>query len=84
MDYLVHDFKSLSVKRGSLPLYYGIGGRIRFENDTRIGVRAPVGVAYLFANSPLDLFAEIAPVLDLAPSTVIKFNAAIGIRYFFK
>ena len=84
MDYLIHDFRSLSVEKGSLPLYYGIGGRIKFDNETRLGVRAPVGLAYMFANSPLDLFVEIAPILDLAPATELEFNGAFGIRYFFK
>lgn len=84
MDYIIHDFRSLSVDKGSLPFYYGIGGRIRFDNDTRIGVRAPVGLAYMFANSPLDVFVEVAPILDLAPSTELEFNGAFGIRYFFK
>lgn len=84
MDYLIHDFRSLSVDKGSLPLYYGIGGRIKFEKDTRIGIRAPVGIAYMFANSPLDVFIEVAPILDLAPSTELEFNGALGVRYFFK
>ncbi len=86
MDYLIHDFSIAKVDKGRFPLYYGIGGRIRFHDgnqDDQIGVRIPVGMAYLFANSPLELFFEVVPILDLAPSTELEFNSGIGIRYYF-
>lgn len=87
-NYLVHNFKLFKVEQGKLPIYYGIGGRIKFEEngtdeDTKIGVRIPVGISYILANSPLDIFLEIAPLLDLTPSTEFDLNGAVGIRYFF-
>ncbi len=83
-DYLFHKFDVFPVDKGKLPLYYGIGGRIRFEeHDSKFGVRIPVGMNYIFANDPLDFFIEIVPILNLAPKTDIAFNAAIGIRFFF-
>jgi hypothetical protein len=87
-DYLVHNFKLFKMEQGKLPLYYGIGGRIKFEEnghdeETKIAVRIPVGISYILANSPLDIFLEIAPLLDLTPSTEFDLNGAIGIRYFF-
>ncbi len=84
MDYLLHNYRVFNVKRGKLPLYYGIGVRAKFEEETRVGVRIPVGVCYLFRNEPLDVFFEIVPVLDLTPETDFDINASIGIRYFFK
>jgi len=92
MDYLVHNFSLIQVDKGRLPLYYGIGGRIRLaednandnsNNDDFIGIRIPVGLEYLFADAPLDIFLEIVPILDLVPETDFDFNAAIGVRYFF-
>ena len=85
VDYLFHKFEVFTVDKGKLPLYYGIGGRVKFdEDDSLFGVRIPVGMNYLFANDPLDLFLEIVPILNLAPETDLSFNGAIGIRFFFK
>lgn len=93
-DYLAHNFTLIKVEKGKLPFYYGIGGRIKFFNDgggkardnnkTRIGVRVPLGLAYLFERTALDIFLEVVPILDLIPETELDLNAAIGIRYFFK
>jgi hypothetical protein len=82
-DLLFHSFNRARVDKGKLLLYYGIGGRIKFEDDSKVGVRVPLGINYLFADSPLDFFLEIVPILDLAPKTDFSLNGAIGIRYFF-
>lgn len=82
-DFLTHNFRILRVDRGQLPIYYGIGGRVKFEEDIRAGVRIPVGIAYIFEGQPLDLFFEFVPLLDLAPETQFNFNASVGVRYFF-
>jgi hypothetical protein len=84
-DYLLHNFSLIKVEKGRLPLYYGIGGRIRFADvgDDFVGIRIPVGLEYLFYNAPLDLFIEVVPILDLAPDTDFDLNAALGMRYFF-
>jgi len=83
LDYLVHNYKLIKVESGKLPVYYGIGGRVKFEDDTRVGVRIPVGLCYQFANHPIDIFLEVVPVLDVAPETHFDVNASIGARYFF-
>jgi hypothetical protein len=85
-DYLIHDTSgSIPELKGNLPWYYGIGGRIKADNgDTRVGVRVPVGVSYMFADAPLDFFAEVAPVVDIAPYVSLRFNGALGLRYYFK
>jgi len=92
-DYLSHNFSLLKVEKGQLPFYYGIGGRLKLINidnkkdegngKTRVGVRIPLGLAYLFEKVTLDLFVEVVPVLDLVPETEFDLNAAIGLRYFF-
>jgi hypothetical protein len=66
-----------------MPFYYGIGGRIKTSDDARIGVRVPLGLAYLFQNVPVDIFLEVVPILDLTPKTDFRINAALGARYFF-
>jgi hypothetical protein len=85
-DYLVHVSDLAEVESGRLLLYYGIGGRIRFadgDRDDNIGIRIPVGLAYLVEDVSLDVFFEIVPILDLVPDTDLDFNAALGVRYFF-
>jgi hypothetical protein len=97
-DYLLHNFNLINVQKGQLPVYYGIGARILFhehgwhdhdweehhnDNDVHFGLRIPVGLEYIFADAPLDIFIEVAPVLDLVPDTHLNFNGGIGIRYFF-
>jgi len=86
IDYLVHNFNFINIDETYLPVYYGIGGRMKFsehDNDDFIGVRVPVGVAQMFENAPVDLFFEIVPILDLAPDTDFDINIALGGRYFF-
>lgn len=85
VDYLIHDFSVAKVDQGQFPFYYGIGGRIRFHDgnqDDQFGARFPLGMAYLFANSPLELFFEVVPILDLAPNTELDFNGGVGIRIY--
>ncbi len=83
VDYLLHNFDLIDVETGQLPVYFGVGGRVKFESESRAGVRIPFGLAYIFDGMPLDAFFEIAPILDLVPDTEFNVNAAIGIRFFF-
>jgi hypothetical protein len=48
-----------------------------------LGIRFPVGLAYLFENAPFDVFLEVAPTLDLFPDSDVDFDAAIGGRFWF-
>ncbi|HKI47509.1 MAG TPA: DUF3996 domain-containing protein [Balneolales bacterium] len=83
MDYLIHNFNIIQVQRGQLPFYFGLGVRARLANNARVGIRVPLGLDYLFARNPLDIFFEIVPVLNLVPDTNFGVDAGIGIRYFF-
>ena len=83
-DVLAHAMDLFPVDRGALPLYYGIGGRLKIrDEDTQFGLRVPLGLAYIFPSSRADMFVEVAPLLDLAPDTDVSVNAAAGVRYFF-
>jgi hypothetical protein len=83
-DYLVHDFNIFKVKKGKLLLYYGIGGRVKTEKKSKVGVRIPIGISYIFEKAPLDIFFELAPLFDLVPKTDFGITGGIGIRYYFK
>ncbi len=86
-DYLKHNRsvlqKHFGITEGMLELYYGIGGRIKFADDTRVGLRVVAGVSYLFDDGPIDAFFEIAPIMDVVPKTELNGNAAVGLRYWF-
>lgn len=79
-DYLKHD--QLSVDRGSLTFYYGIGARAILTDDARFGPRFPIGLHYVIPDSRFSLFFEVAPIFDLVPATDFDVNGGIGVRYF--
>lgn len=98
-DYLIHKFGILKAPKvsGRLPVYFGVGIRVKFEDeddswkghddeddDVRVGVRIPFGISYLLAKEPVEFFAEIVPILDLAPDTDADLNAAVGARFYFR
>lgn len=82
-DYVWHFFNAIQVSPGKLPFYVGVGGRVILANDANIGIRIPVGLDYMFADAPIDIFAELVPILDLAPETDFDLGGGIGIRYWF-
>jgi hypothetical protein len=82
-DYLLHNFDLINVEQGRLPIHFGIGGRLKFEDESRFGVRIPVGLTYIFDSAPIDIFFEVVPILDLIPDTDFTANAAIGARFYF-
>ena len=83
-DYVWHTFSLIPVREGKLPFYFGIGGRVIFSHDPLIGARIPLGLDYIFTNAPIDVFAEIVPILDLAPETNFNLGGGIGVRFWFR
>jgi hypothetical protein len=85
IDYLYHRYELIKVDKGKLPLFFGLGGRVvlRENRDDKVGLRIPVGLAYEFADAPFDVFAELVPILDLAPDTEFDFEGALGVRFWF-
>lgn len=72
--------------------YAGVGGRLYSETRetnkpnsgrTYLGVRTAVGTSYTLPKVPLELFAELALVLDLTPSTSASAGAGLGGRFYF-
>lgn len=82
-DYLWH-FPHLISSTERLVLYAGIGGRLGGGHDAIIGARIPIGIEWWPKDTPLDIFLELAPILDLVPATELSMNGGIGIRFFFR
>lgn len=85
-DYLFHKWDVFDITTGDdFPLYFGIGGRVILIDhvDDVVGIRFPVGLAYIFADYPFDIFGAIVPILDIAPDTDFDLEGAIGARFWF-
>ena len=85
-DFLIHDFDIFNMDNGKMPVYFGGGVLGRFRNDGRsdlFGFRFPVGVSYMFENIPIDIFAEVAPEIIVAPFRRGYIDGAVGIRFWF-
>jgi hypothetical protein len=84
IDYLIHKPSRMEGEAGKVMFYFGLGGRVKAEEeDSRVGMRVPIGLEYLMDQAPLDLFFEVAPIIDLAPATELRVNGGLGIRYVF-
>ena len=84
-DYLYHNYSLITVEQGELPVYFGFGGRlkIRDNKDDEFGIRFPVGLAYAFADVPVDVFVEVVPILDVVRDTEFDLEGGIGARFYF-
>ncbi len=95
-DFLWHPVSIVSAAPFEVPIYIGLGGRFAdfddndnndFDDDdyVRAGARAPLGIMLDFNNVPLDVFFELALVLDVVGRDVpdADLNAALGVRYYF-
>jgi hypothetical protein len=82
-DLLFHNFGLFRVETGRMALYYGVGARVWFASDTIVSLRVPVGLSYEFEKTPVEIFLEIVPMLDLIPSTEVGMGGAVGFRYYF-
>lgn len=83
-DYISHDYERLDARESNLMFYYGYGIRALDEgktSDTTVGFRLPLGVSYLLDDPPLDVFGEIAPRINVAPSTNFGLDVMVGVRY---
>ncbi len=82
-DYLFHNFRLFNVEKGDLVFYYGIGARVKTVNKTQVGIRVPLGLSYLFAKDPLEIFFELGPIMNVTPKTLFRMTTGVGIRYYF-
>ncbi len=66
-----------------LDLYYGIGGRMEFDDDIDLGVRLPIGLVHRVENGTADVFGEVAPIVDFLGTTGVELHLLVGGRYYF-
>jgi hypothetical protein len=96
LDYLFHPFSLTNQPSFQLPFFVGVGARIwdfngsnRIVNDDgfALGVRVPVGLAFDFNNTPIDIFVQLTFVVDLFFDYRDRFGphfeGSVGVRYWF-
>ncbi len=107
LDVLFHPAVLVRERAFTLPFYVGIGGRILqhdyvyhfdgdhyVDEDTHVGVRVPFGLLMDFNRVPLDIFLEVALVVDFLHiedhygpfhdrHDRVDLNGGLGIRYYF-
>lgn len=74
----------------NLPMYFGLGGLFAGSSTTPYGTgsslaaaRGIIGISYMFANEPFDLFLELTPTVYINTVTSFLFQAGFGGRYYF-
>jgi len=82
-DFLLHNFNLFRVDTGRMAFFYGLGARIKFADSLTVSLRIPIGISYEFERTPVELFLEVVPMVDLIPSTEIQMAGALGFRYYF-
>lgn len=84
-DYLFHSRTFRESVEGGLPVYYGFGARVLLHSsaDSKFGLRVPLGLDLFVADGRIDLFIELAPVLDFVPKTQFGLTGGLGARFYF-
>jgi hypothetical protein len=84
MDYLWHAWNAIHSTE-QFPLYYGFGGRVNTGAgyNSSVAIRGVLGIAWIPHETPIDIFLEVVPSLQLTSSTGFGIDAGIGARYFF-
>lgn len=83
-DYLFHNFSAIRSSE-RFPLFYGPGVSMNFWRSEflELGVRGDFGIAWLPRRAPMDVFFELAPVLNLFPYPNFDVNVGLGTRFYF-
>ena len=88
-------FKTENVEVNKIVPYVGVGAALAlFQSDQqkRIGDneanavfagRIPLGLSWMIAESPVELFAEVVPTIDVIPGLFFEVGGGLGVRIFF-
>ncbi len=84
LDYLLHVFNAIGSTE-EFPIYYGIGGRFNTGGGyfNSLAVRFVVGFAWMPRETPIDMFIELVPSLQLTSKPGFALDSALGVRYYF-
>lgn len=78
-----NDVLPRKVKGTRMPLYAGLGLKVKSERETFVGFRFVGGISMFHSSRRYEFFAEVAPVLRFAPNEGGAFDGAFGMRRYF-
>ena len=84
LDYLWHSFDAIRSEE-NFAFHYGIGARFkdRGGDNGSLAIRGVGGLNWMPRDTPLDIFFELAPSLEITPSTGFAIDGALGARFYF-
>ncbi|OGS27558.1 MAG: hypothetical protein A2297_00060 [Elusimicrobia bacterium RIFOXYB2_FULL_48_7] len=86
LNYLWHNFSAITPDEGRLPVHYGFGAQIYTgseRNNSTLGLRGVIGLTYIFDRAPVDMFLELAPLLEMGDHSELRLTASAGARFYF-
>ncbi|MGM0567888.1 MAG: hypothetical protein ACQESB_01570 [Elusimicrobiota bacterium] len=87
VGFLKHNFIHIDSISGSFPLYYGLGSGVNINaadsDESTAGLRFSAGISYILPEEPIDIFFEMAPLIELIPKMNTRMTAVGGARYYF-
>jgi hypothetical protein len=84
--FLRHHQKTLFIDGVGIDSFWGLGARIQIksrQDDYNFGPRLSGGFLYKVRSSPVDIFCEVALIVDLIEDTGLAANLGVGARYYF-
>lgn len=83
-DYLYHNFNAIR-GRERFPLHYGPGINLEYweYEEMLLGVRGNFGISWLPRRAPMDVFLDLAPIVNLFPEAFFDLNVGLGTRFYF-
>lgn len=93
--YLYHNYDVFQKTKSpsQVALYYGGGLRFILDShhhyrknyeernyDSILGIKGTIGLNYIMKDLPVELFAELSPIMNVAPATDLDFSAGVGAR----
>jgi hypothetical protein len=100
-DYLWHPWVLTRDPAFTMPVHLGVGARLidhdrgrDADDDFHVGIRGPIGLSFDFTEIPLDVFIELALIVDFhgdhrindgddSDHVDLDLNAGVGARYYF-
>lgn len=94
-DYLWRKVLDMRNTPEPLVFYFGVGARLLswsdhdyrhhhdHESGVALGARFPAGLSYTFRDPGIEIFGEVAVVMDIVPGTDLDLDAGIGGRFYF-
>ena len=87
-DYVAHIqiLSEETAQHGLLTPYVGVGGKLGIREGgppVTVGVRVPVGLAFMLRAVPLEVFMELVPGVHVVPDVSALVDAGLGARVYF-